>query len=210
MEIHKKLIRWVELVVIYIGIPLLYYWDCIPVHKLAPLGVVFFVYLIIVLRDKSFKRHKFRLNGFKAWNMIFYRTAITVVFLLMYVWTAFPDQLFRYPAEQTWFWVSLLILYPLWSVIPQEFVYRVYFYHRFKHIIKDRNTLVLLNAVLFSFLHIIFHNWVAITLTFVAGIIFSLTYLRYRSFSITVLEHVIYGSLIFTIGPGDFFYIHQL
>lgn len=209
MHIKVKISRWTEIILLYIGIPLLYFYDLLPVHKLLPLIIVFLVYLYIILRDKSFKRHQFKLNGFKAWSMIFFRTSIIVVFLLVYVWKTFPEQLFHMPSGRTFFWLILIVLYPFISVIPQEFVYRVYFYHRFKGLLKNRNLLVLLNAVLFSFSHIIFENWVALIFTFVASIMFSLTYLRYRSFSITVLEHALYGNLIFTIGPGDLFYMPQ-
>lgn len=209
MSIRKKILRWSEIILLYIGIPLLYFFDLIPVHKLLPLIVVFIIYLYIILRDKSFKRHQFRLNGFKAWTLIFYRTSIIIVFLMVYVWKTFPDQLFSMPLEQPDLWALIILLYPLWSVIPQEFVFRVYFYHRFSGLLGSRNMLVIMNAVLFSYSHIIFENWVAIIFTFVASIMFSLTYLRYRSFSIIVLEHSLYGILIFTIGPGSFFYMTQ-
>lgn len=207
MNIRTKIYRWIEIIFLYIGIPLLFFFDLLPVHKLIPLIIVSLIFLYIILRDKSFKRHQFKLNGFKAWSMIFYRTSIIIIFLLVYVWHTFPEQLFQMPTERTLFWVVLLLMYPLWSVIPQEFVYRVYFYHRFSGLLKNRNLLVILNAIMFSFSHIIFENWVALVFTFVASIMFSLTYLRYRSYSIIVLEHVLYGSLIFTIGPGEFFYM---
>lgn len=209
MSIKKKILRWSEIIFLYIGIPLLYFFDLLPVHKLFPLIIVFFIYLYIILRDKSFKRHQFRLNGFKAWSMIFYRTSIIIVFLLVYVWKTFPDQLFSLPIEQPSLYALIVLLYPLWSVVPQEFVYRVYFYHRFSGLFGNRNMLVIINAILFSYSHIIFENWVSLVFTFVASIMFSLTYLRYRSFSIIVLEHSLYGILIFTIGPGSFFYFSQ-
>ncbi len=207
MDISTKIFRWVEILLLYIGIPLMYFFDFLPVHKLVPLIIVSLVYLYVILRDKSFKRHQLKLNGLKAWSMIFFRTSIIIVFLLVYVWKTFPEQLFQMPSERTSFWIVLLVLYPLWSVIPQEFVYRVYFYHRFSGLLKSRNLLVIINAVLFSFSHIIFENWVALIFTFVVSIMFSLTYLRYRSYSMIVLEHALYGSMIFTIGPGNFFYI---
>jgi membrane protease YdiL (CAAX protease family) len=197
-----KIYRWLELTGLYIGIPLLLKFDILPVFKLVPLFLVFFIYLYILLRDKDFKRKRFKLNGFNAWQMIFWRSAIMILFLIGFTWFIYPTQYLALPTENTGLWIKIVLLYPFFSVIPQELVYRVYFYHRFQGILGNRNLLIILNAVLFSFSHIIFENWVAIVFTFVASILFSLTYLRHRSFTIVSLEHSIYGLFIFTIGPG--------
>lgn len=203
---RTKIARWLELLSVYIGIPLLLKFDILPVYKLVPLFMVFLFYLFVLLRDKTFKRKQFRLNGFDAWIMILWRTVIMLLFLLLFTRFVFPSQYFELPLTNKNLWLLLVFTYPFLSVIPQEFVFRVYFYHRFQGLIGNRNILILLNALLFSFSHIMFENWVALVLTFIASILFSLTYLRYRSFTIVVLEHAIYGVLIFTIGPGAFFH----
>lgn len=207
MNVKTKIFRWVEICLVYIGLPLLYFFDIIVCHKMVPLLAVFVFYLYVIIRDKTIKRRQFNVNRFKAWRLIFLRSIIIGLFLIIYVSIWFPEQFYQMPTERTRLWLYLIFLYPFWSVLPQEFIYRVYFYHRFKGLVNNRNVLVLLNALLFSFCHIIFRNYVALVLTFLAGIIFSLTYLRHRSFTIVSLEHAIYGSLIFTIGPGDFFYL---
>ncbi len=206
MDKKTKFRRWLEIVFIYVGVPFSYYLDLIPVDKFIFLSIIFLIYLYIILKDRTLKRNQFRLNASKAWRVIFFRTTIIISFLLSYVWITFPEQFFKLPSQAPRMWVLLMVLYPLWSVIPQEFVFRVYFYHRFSGLIRNRNLFVLINALLFSFSHIIFRNYIALLFTFIASIMFSLTYLRYRSFSIVALEHSLYGNLIFTIGPGEFFY----
>ena len=206
LSLRKKVARWIELITLFIGIPLLLDFNILPVYKLVPLLAVFLFYLYILLRDKTFKRKQFRLNGFKAWIMILWRSSIMLLFLLLFTWSVYPEQFLELPLHKPRIWLTLLISYPFVSVIPQEFVFRVYFYHRFTGLIGNRNALILLNALLFSFSHIMFDNWVAPVFAFIASILFSLTYLRHRSFTIVVLEHAIYGLLIFTIGPGAFFY----
>lgn len=203
---RMKIARWGELLGIYIGIPLLLKFDILPVYKLVPLFIVFLSYLFILLRDKTFKRKQFRLNGFEAWVLILWRSLIMLLFLILFTRFVFPAQYFELPLHKKNLWLLLIFTYPFFSVIPQEFVFRVYFYHRFKGLFGSRNLLIIMNAFLFSFSHIMFGNWVALVLTFIASILFSLTYLRHRSFTIVVLEHSIYGLLLFTVGPGAFFH----
>lgn len=206
LSIRLKIFRWAELLSIYLGIPLLLKFDILPVFKLVPLILVFIIYLFIVLRDKTFKRRQFRFNGFRAWIMILWRSSIMLLFLITFTWFIYPSQFLDLPAHETSLWLMLIFIYPFFSVVPQEFIFRAYFYHRFQDLVSNRNVLVLINAALFSFSHIVFENWVAIVFTFIASIMFSLTYLRHRSYTIVVLEHTIYGLLIFTIGPGQFFH----
>jgi membrane protease YdiL (CAAX protease family) len=201
-----KIFRWIEIIGLYFGIPLLLKFDVVPILKLVPLFLMFVIYLYILLRDKDFKKKRFKLNGFRAWRMILYRSAVMVIFLVFFTWFFYRDQYLALPTQEPLLWLRIVLIYPFFSVIPQELVYRVYFYHRFQGLFANRNLLILLNSVLFSFMHILYENWVAIVFTFVASILFSLTYLRHRSFTIVALEHSIYGLLIFTIGPGSFFH----
>ncbi len=208
LSLKVKTLRWLELVGLYIGIPFLVWFRIMPAFKLVPLFIVFIVYLFLLIKDESFKNRQFRLNGFKAWSMIFYRTAIMSVFLLAFTWFFYPNQYFDLLINNFDLWLKIVLIYPFFSVIPQELVFRVYFYHRFKGLVPGKYFLIIINAVLFSFTHIIFENWVVIIFTFIASILFSLTYLRYRSFVIVALEHSLYGLLVFTLGPGAFFHTY--
>jgi len=66
---------------------------------------------------------------------------------------------------------------------------------------------IFINALLFSFSHIIFNNWLAIILTFFISFLFAYTYKKSNSLLVVSLEHALYGNLIFTVGIGDFFYL---
>jgi membrane protease YdiL (CAAX protease family) len=63
-----------------------------------------------------------------------------------------------------------------------------------------------LNAFCFGYMHIIFHNWVAVVLTIIGGFLFAVTYNKTRSTLLVSIEHSLFGCLIFTIGLGEFFY----
>ncbi|MGC9341312.1 MAG: hypothetical protein ACP5E3_01280, partial [Bacteroidales bacterium] len=60
--LKSPLLKWIELVLFFIGVPLIYYFNYIPFHKSIPLLTVFFLFLFILIRDKSFDSKKFGLN----------------------------------------------------------------------------------------------------------------------------------------------------
>ncbi len=201
-----KIFLWLELVFVFIGIPLLYYYNLIPFHKSIPLLVVFFVFTIILLRSKNFDRKKIWLNGFKHWSSLLYRFAGFALISFIAVLLFTPENLFILPRERTGLWILIMLLYPLWSAFPQELIYRGWFFHRYSKLIPNEKLFILLNAVLFSFSHIIFNNLLALLLTFAGGILFAYTYRNSKSLMVVFIEHMLYGNWIFTVGIGQYFY----
>jgi hypothetical protein len=65
--------------------------------------------------------------------------------------------------------------------------------------------LLLGSTLAFAWLHVIFRNPLAIALTLVGGWFFTQTYGRTQSMRLVCLEHTLYGSLIFSVGLGEFF-----
>jgi membrane protease YdiL (CAAX protease family) len=67
------------------------------------------------------------------------------------------------------------------------------------------NVSLLISALIFAWMHLIFRNPLAVILTLVGGWFFAQTYARTRSLRLVCLEHALYGNLIFTIGLGEYF-----
>lgn len=97
-----------------------------------------------------------------------------------------------------------LALYWSLSVVPQELLYRTFFYHRYKGQIPA-HLFGVINAAAFGFAHVIFKNAMAPLLTFGAGVLFAHSYERHRSLPLVSLEHALYGSLLFALGLGKYF-----
>ncbi len=116
-----------------------------------------------------------------------------------------PFLLFDLLRTQPIFWVALMVLYPLLSVLPQEFLFRAFFFHRYRPLFGEGAGIVLASAVAFGFVHIIFGNWLAVVLSFFGGLLFATTYRLNRSMPLVWLEHALFGNLIFTIGLGRYF-----
>ncbi|MBE0663589.1 MAG: CPBP family intramembrane metalloprotease [Bacteroidales bacterium] len=196
-----------ELIVLFIGVPLLFYFDWIPGPKSIPLLLAFVYCLAVLLLDKNFDRKKLGANRFRGFRCIMVRFFFTAALLTVYLLIFEPQNLFVIPKEKPWLWVAIMVFYPLWSALPQELIFRVFYFHRYQQIIPNKKLLLFLNAFLFAFMHIIFNNWIALFGGFIVGIFWAQTYLRNQSLLTVSIEHAIYGNFIYTIGLGHYFYV---
>ena len=122
-------------------------------------------------------------------------------------WAVFPERFLAFPLYRTELWLLILLLYPLFSVIPQELVYRTFFFHRYGPLFGNvRWAAILINGALFGFAHIIFNNPIAVIGCMVVGTIIAYRYWMTRSFWAAWFEHALYGWLVFTVGLGHFFF----
>ena len=99
-----------------------------------------------------------------------------------------------------------MISYPVLSVVPQEIIFRAFFFHRYSSLFAHRRVIILINGALFAFAHILFRNWVAVIGSFVVGLLWAMTYLESRSLLVVSIEHALYGNFVFTLGIGYYFY----
>lgn len=164
--------------------------------------------LALLFFDKSFHLTQELKKGFTR-PTLYSILAIFAVFgglLALFVAMSMPEQFLNLPSTRMKRWLKLLVLYPFTSVLAQEFVYRVFFFHRYGTLFKDHRTLILVNGLAFAFAHVLFRNWIALTLTFAGGMLFAWRYDRTKSFWAIWLEHTLWGWLIFTVGLGSYFF----
>ena len=101
---------------------------------------------------------------------------------------------------------KIMILYPIFSALPQEFIFCKFFFYRYKSIFKSDNNLVIFSALFFSITHILFLNFIAPILSFIGGLLFANTYNKHRSLLLVSIEHGLYGNTLFFIGLGWYFW----
>jgi len=206
MSVPSKRYLVIELSAIFLLLPaLLYLWSPHPILPLLWLMAI--IAAVLLLRDKRFDRTALWVNR----PLIPYGTlALQIVILFMIsallLYAIAPDLLFGLIREDPLLWFLVMLFYPLLSVYPQELIYRSFFFHRYRDLIKSPTLSILFNALLFSYMHIIFHNWIAVALTFIGGLFFAYLYLRSRSLLFVSMVHALYGDLIFTLGLGQYFY----
>lgn len=103
--------------------------------------------------------------------------------------------------------IPLLMLgYTFISALPQEFIFCSFFFERYKPFFGESMQMVGASAFIFAYAHVLYINPVAPTLSLIAGLIFALTYLKTRSLALVTVEHGLYGSYLFLVGLGWYFY----
>jgi len=199
----------IEFLLIFTGLPLVYRLGWIPLPMLPTLGLATIIAAIILWRDPSFDRGSlWRWPAASARHtrqtMLLFLLAATGLTIAVAV--LLPERLFAFPRTRPGWWALVLGLYPWLSALPQELLYRSFCHHRYRPLFSSRTGLLLASAVAFAILHIVFRNWPAVVLTFLAGWRFADTYERTGSLPWVTLEHALYGNWIFTVGLGIFFY----
>ena len=124
---------------------------------------------------------------------------------LCILWLA-PADLFGFVRESPARWALVMLLYPLLSAWPQEMLYRAFLFERYRPLFPGIAAPVLVSALAFGLMHLIFGNWLAVALSAAGGLLFASTYARTRSLALCTAEHALYGGLIFTLGLGRYFY----
>ena len=89
-----------------------------------------------------------------------------------------PERLFEFPRREPALWLMVMFGYPILSVVPQELVFRTFFFQRYAEVFG--RGLVLASALVFGWVHVVFWNVPAVALTIIGGLLFAATYRRTR------------------------------
>lgn len=114
-----------------------------------------------------------------------------------------PENLFYVFIKQPGLWLIIVFVYGILSVLPQEFIYRVFFFKRYGSFNLPFPITIMLNALFFSLAHLMFNNNLVLVLTFAGGLLFSYTYIKTQSYWLVCMEHALYGLWLFTVGMGS-------
>ncbi|MFY0689035.1 MAG: CPBP family intramembrane metalloprotease [Cyclobacteriaceae bacterium] len=193
-----------ELVVLFIATPILLITP-LPIWLKPIIVLTGLIYCIQISRKlKLFtKNDLLRPHLTENFKPIIPRVIVVMLATLALMFWLDPDHLFIVVRKNPLMWVSISIFYSLFSVYPQEFLYRSYFFKRYESLFTKDYLLILINALVFSLAHIIFFNDLVLILTLLGGILFGLTYRKTQSLMFVSIEHSIYGVWLFTIGMGE-------
>ncbi len=212
----SKPFLWIEFLILFVGIPgLLVWWqgkEDIPFFEilLSMLGVT----LVLGWLDPkvSFRLPPDRPPLWQGVRPLLPRIALVAVSLPLLTWLFdlfgnYPQKLlFGLPRSDLSLWAMVMLLYPIFSVAPQEVMFRSFFMPRYQRIFPVPIMLLIMNAVIFAWAHVFFLNWVAPLLSLIAGWLLADTWRKTRDFRLVCIEHALYGQFVFTSGIGWFFY----
>ena len=137
---------------------------------------------------------------------ILIRWVLASIAMLAFTYFYDPERLFYLVEERPQIIPYLFVMYPILSALPQEFIFCSFFFERYQGIFKSERAKIIASAIVFAYAHVLFINFVAPPLSFIAGLIFALTYSKTRSLALVTIEHGLYGNVLFIIGLGWYFY----
>lgn len=200
-----------EIALFFIGAPLLVSYALYELRLplLLALQPVLLGFVFYLLWDPTFLLRRELLRGFSLGDLaaILCTFAVLGSAITLVAYFFYPESFLSFPRRVPHLWLTIMVLYPLLSVLGQEFVYRTFFFHRYGPLFgTSRWAAIVSNAALFGFAHIIFGNWIAVIGTFFTGLLFAYRYDVTRSLWAVWLEHSFYGCLVFTVGLGRYFF----
>ncbi len=204
MDLKSTNYKLAELFLLFIVLPVSLVLNYPIYLKIGFMLLGFFYILWMLLKVE---KQRFKINELLDWKQFWRRTLVLLcaIIILTSVYVFFTDvsKLFIVVRTKPLLWVLILGTYSLFSVYPQELIFRTFFFLRYDSLFKNKKLLVFINAIVFCLAHLLFNNTLVLILTFLGGILFALTFMKTRSTLLVSIEHAIYGSWLFTVGMGE-------
>lgn len=158
--------------------------------------------------DRSFDSRRLWLNGagVKGLAPVLLAFVPLAALVALGVWLLMPHNFLSLPRQRPELWRMIMVLYPIFSVYPQEVIFRAFFFHRYRSIFRSEWAMILASGLAFGWAHLLFNHWLSVAMSAVGGVLFAWTYARTKSTIFASIEHALWGDLVFTIGLGAFFY----
>ena len=195
--------KGLEFFVIFILIPTSFaisYWPWIKIG-IGFFGFIYVIYVLLNIEKQEFKVSK-NLDWKFFWKSTSIKLGLIAIITSLFVWITDSPSLFSVMFNKPIKWLILLFVYSLFSVYPQELIFRTFFFNRYGRLFKNEGLLIFVNAVLFSLAHLFFGSVLVLVFTFLGGLLFAYTYKKTQSTLLVSIEHAIYGCWLFTVGMG--------
>ena len=128
------------------------------------------------------------------------------IFLIISMIKLFGDQflLSNLDLKKYYFTSVLLLFYLLFSVIPQEIIFRFLFFYKYKDYF-NKFEILLLNSLVFSFCHLIYFDIYILLFSFFGNLLFTFNYMKNKSLLVVIVEHFLLGQTLIILGFFDNF-----
>ncbi len=128
------------------------------------------------------------------------------ILLIISMIKLFGDEFFiNDPDLKKYYFTSILLLfYLLFSVIPQEIIFRFLFFYKYKDYFNNFEIL-LLNSLVFSFCHLIYFDISILLFSFFGNLLFTYNYMKNKSLIVVIIEHFLLAQTLIILGFFDNF-----
>jgi membrane protease YdiL (CAAX protease family) len=196
--------KFIELSIIFILIPISFTIDYFVWVKLI-IGLIGLIYILLILL--KVEKLKFKISPRLNWKQFASETLMKLIIIIIittaFVYLTDKSFLFNVVLEKPKLWIFILLFYSIFSVYPQELIYRTFFFKRYSKLFTNKRLFIFLNAILFALGHLFFRNTLVLFLTFLGGLLFAITFNKTNSTILVSIEHAIYGCWLFTVGMGE-------
>jgi len=207
----SRFVLSIECILLFVGVPVFLYLNPTRLGVHLSLWLVTAYAAFILNKTPGFSwREAWRGTALTArdYKLIVARFLVSTAGILLLTRQIEPDRLLSFPTQRPIFWALIMILYPLLSALPQEVVFRSFFFRRYARLFPQNWMMLAISAFVFGFIHIVFHNPVSPFLSVICGFFLATSYLTHKSLKRVAIEHALYGDMVFTIGLGYYFLVH--
>ncbi len=195
---------FLEFCLIFIVSPLLFICKILPLVMIMPVLWIIALYCAKVLK-LGFKDIYLIPLDKEQLGDIFVKFAFIGSAITVFTYLFYPEKFFFFILSHPLVFFVVVVLYPVLSVVPQELIFRRFFFERYGFcLMKDSH--IWINSLMFGFMHIVFGNMIAVVFSIFGGYIFAKRYQRTKGLSTVYIEHSLYGLFVFAVGLGEFFY----
>jgi membrane protease YdiL (CAAX protease family) len=197
---------FLEILLLFVFTPIVLNLSILLILKISYLVIGILYIFWVAIKNESFRRIKITSQTLKNTLLsLGFRFVIIALGTISFLYFDDKQQLFNVVLNKPILWLKFSGVYILFSVIPQELIYRTFFVKRYRSLLKNKTVFILLNSALFSFAHIWFQSWIVLFFTFIGSLFFINSYLKTKSIGLVILEHSLYGVWLYTVGYGELF-----
>ena len=199
-----KTYKIIEFVLLFILLPTSFAFNYALKIKtlIAVLGFIYIIYVLVKIENTPIKRLNLKVTA-QLLKPIAVKLLLIAIATTGFVWFTNKELLFNVPLNNPKLWMGILFGYSIFSVYPQELMYRTFYFYRYANLFKNKKWLIIINALVFSLAHLLFKNTLVLIITGIGGLLFALTYNQTKSTIIVSIEHALYGCWLFTVGMGN-------
>ncbi|MFA5773073.1 MAG: CPBP family intramembrane glutamic endopeptidase [Candidatus Paceibacterota bacterium] len=194
---HEKELVWLQILYLFLIPTLLLYFKIIPGNFRVLILLSISILIYGIARHEQWKNEDFGIK--KNWTkesipyIIF--TIIGIFFLVFLAKTTIHQ-----PFLNWWKNARFLLLFIPLSVL-QEFVFRGILMHMLRRAFTSPLFIILLNAALFTIIHIIYLNsFIVLPAMFIAGVGFAWMYYKYKNLVLISVSHTILNFVAMILG----------
>ena len=190
MNTPSRRLMLTQILVIFVLPVFLLYFNIVPTSWRIILLAISSLFIYGIIRHEKWTHEEMgvRHDNFKKaipFYLLFTVLSLGALFIISQK-VSMPMNVFT----KIFYWKTFIFFLP--SSFFQEFAFRSFLMPRLKRIFSNNFTIILVNAVLFTWMHVIYSSWgLLMPILFVSGIFFAWLYLKYPNLILVSISHAL-------------------